>query len=82
MKIVQARNPITVGNIKLIPLEQVIMLGDNSRKSFFIYATKEPIGVVIASPESQSAIDINGNSIPLETYLQQVNGLREILNSQ
>lgn len=81
MKQMRAGNPITVGDVKLIPLERVFMRGDNSKKGFFIYVTKKPIGVVIVSPHGRSATDINGNSVPLETYVQQINGLREILNS-
>jgi hypothetical protein len=81
MKQIQAGTPITVGDVKLIPLERVLMHRDNSEKVFFIYITKEPIGVVIVSPHGRSATDINGKSLPLETYLQQINGLRGILNS-
>jgi len=77
----QAGNPITVGDVKLVPLERIFMHHDNSKKGFFIYVTKEPIGVVIISHHGQSAIDINGKPVPLETYLQQINGLREMLNS-
>ncbi len=81
MKKMQAGNPITVGDVKLIPLERVFVHGDNSKKGLFLYVTKEPIGVVIVSPQGRSATDINGNSVPLETYLQQVSGLQEILNN-
>jgi len=81
MKQMQAGNPITVGDVKLVPLERIFMHHDNSKKGFFIYATKEPIGVVIISPHGRYATDINGESVPLETYLQQINGLREMLNS-
>jgi hypothetical protein len=81
MKQMQAGNPITVGDVKLVPLERIFMHHDNSKKGFFIYATKEPIGVVIISPHGRYATDINGESVPLETYLQQITGLREMLNS-
>jgi hypothetical protein len=81
MKQMQAGNPITVGDVKLVALERIFMHHDNSKKGFFIYATKEPIGVVIISPHGRYATDINGESVPLETYLQQINGLREMLNS-
>jgi hypothetical protein len=81
MKQMQAGNPITVGDVKLIPLERIFTYRDNSKKGFFIYVTKEPIGVVIISPQGRSATDINGKWVPLETYLQQINGLREILSN-
>ena len=81
MKQMQAGNPITVGDVKLVPLERIFMHHDKSKKGFFIYVTKEPIGVVIISPHGRYATDINGKPVPLETYLQQINGLKEILNT-
>ena len=81
MKQIQAGTPITVGDLKLIPLERLLMHCDNSKKVFFIYMTKEPIGVVIISHHGRSAIDINGEPVPLETYLQQINNLQEVINS-
>jgi hypothetical protein len=81
MKQMQAGNTITVGDVKLIPLERVSMRSDNSKNGFFIYVTKEPIGVVIVSPHGRSATDINGKAVLLETYLQQIDGLREMLSS-
>jgi hypothetical protein len=77
----QAGNPITVGDVKLIPLERVSMQSDSSKKGAFLYVTKEPIGVVIISSHGRSATDINGDSVPLETYLRQINGLQAILDS-
>jgi hypothetical protein len=81
MKRMRVGNTITVGNVKLIPVETVSMRGNNSKNGFFVYVKREPIGVVIVSPLGRSAIDINGKLVPLETYLQHINGLREMLSS-
>lgn len=82
MKRMQAGNPITVGDVKLIPLEVLIVHRYyNKEKGFFIFISKEPIGVVIISPQGKCATDINGESVPLEIYTRQISGLQEMVNS-
>jgi len=81
MKQERAGTPVTIGNIKLIPLERVSVHYTDDKRGVFFYSYMEPIGVVIITPHGQWAADINGRTIPLETYVRQIDGLQETLDS-
>ena len=40
---------------------------------------RRPVGIVVKSSVGIYAYDINGEVVPLEYYLEQFNGLREII---
>ena len=81
MKHERVGTPVTIGDMKLIPLERVSVHQEDDKKGFIFFVYKEPIGVVIMTPHGQWAIDIDGRTTPLETYVQQIDGLKETLDS-
>ena len=73
--------PITVAELTLIPLEKVRMFHFRRLRGFTFYASKEPIGIVISSPEGKTAISIDGAQASVDSYCRQFDGLQEILDT-
>lgn len=75
-------SPITVGEITVIPLEKVSLYHVNTKEGFTMYFSKEPIGIAISSPQRKWAIDIiDGEEVPIESYYEQFNNLKQILDN-
>jgi len=81
MKEARVGIPTTVGEITIIPLEEVGIHHDSSAGGLFIYVSKEPIGIVISSPQGKRAINIHGQQVPLEHYVQSIKGLQRVLDT-
>lgn len=80
MREVRVGRPVTVGEMTIIPLETISVCHRSKRDRFAVYASKEPVGIVIRTPQSKYAFDIRGIQVPLETYTQEFDGLQEILD--
>ncbi len=81
MKETRAGRPIIVGEITIIPLERLSVYHDGRKGGLLIYASKEPIGIVIVSPQGTAAIDMCGGQVPLENYIRDIHGLQQLLDS-
>lgn len=81
MKEWRADTPVTVGEITVIPLEEVSIYHVQNKKGLSIYASKEPIGVAVGSPRGKWAIDIHGEQAPLDSYIRGIPGLKEMLDN-
>ena len=73
--------PIIIGELCIIPLEEVSIHQVSKGRRLWIHARKEPIGVVVSSPHGRWAYDRHGSQVVLETYAQQIAGLQELLDS-
>lgn len=81
MKELHVTKPLKVGEIALIPLERISVRRHSAKERFLVYLSKEPAGIVIDSPQGRWAIDICGEQVPLETYIREVEGLQQVLDS-
>ena len=81
MKEARIGRPITLGETTIIPLERVSLYYDSRKGGLSAYLSKEPIGIVIGSPQGKWAMDICGAPIPLESYVQEIRGLGKVLDS-
>ncbi|GAI39225.1 unnamed protein product [marine sediment metagenome] len=81
MKQMCVGKPVIVGEITIVPLEGVNVYQHSTRDGFSVYVSREPVGFVIGSPQGKQAVDIYGEQVPLETYIQEVDGLQQVLDS-
>ncbi|MFC2017984.1 hypothetical protein ACFLTQ_01610 [Chloroflexota bacterium] len=81
MKERHADSAVVIGEITIIPLKEINMYYVNNTDNLSVYVSSEPIGIVINSPQGKWAIDIQGNQVPLETYIQKIHGLKQILEN-
>ena len=72
---------VTVGEMTIIPLKEISMYYVNNTEILSVYASSEPIGIVIDSPQGKWAIDVHGEQVPLDTYIQEIHGLQQILDN-
>lgn len=80
MKDTLAGTPIHLDGMSIIPLELITYYHGRKGRGFLVYASKEPIGIVISSPKGKWAMDIEGNPVSLQAYIETVDGLGQILD--
>ena len=71
----------TIGEIIIIPLEEVYLYCDKREDGIWAYALKQPVGVVVISPQYKLAIDIQGGELDLNTCIQEFGGLQQVIDN-
>ncbi len=66
MKEVQFSAPILIGDITIIAMERVQVHRTDTGTGFYFYASKEPVGILIETPDHKWALDLEGAEIPLD----------------
>jgi len=78
-KEVEIDNPVAVAGVTLIPVAKVSLNCQLSNGLISFLGLKQPIGVVVVSPSTKRALDINGEELPLDQLVAGVPGMKEIL---
>ncbi len=78
-KEVEIGSPVTVAGVTLIPLIKVSLNYWRRNGSLSFLGVKQPIGVVIVSPSAKRAFRITGEEVPLDQFIQEVPGIKEVL---
>jgi hypothetical protein len=81
MKENRVGQPSTIGEIIIIPLEEVYLYCDKREDGIWAYASKQPVGVVIISPQFKLAIDIQGEKLDINTCIQDYGGLQQVIDN-
>ena len=81
MKKNRVGQPSTIGEIIIIPLEEVYLYCDKREDGIWAYALKQPVGVVVISPQFIRAIDIQGEELDLNTCIKDFGGLQQVMDN-
>lgn len=72
--------PVTVAGVTLIPVTEAILNCWPSKRGISFFGVKRPLGVIMISPSGQKAFRASGEEIPLERFIQEVPGIKEVLD--
>ena len=78
-KEVEIGSPVTVARVTLIPLIKVSLNYWRRNGSLSFFGVKQPIGVVVVFPSAKRAFMITGEEVPLDQFIQEVPGIKEVL---
>lgn len=71
--------PVSVAGLTLIPVTQVSLSLWSVRAGKAFLVVKQPIAVVVVSPQAKRAFRITGEEVSLEELMQEVHSLKEML---
>lgn len=80
MKEVRTGQPQSVNNMTIVPLEEITVSCKNDDRAPMFYFSKNPLGVVIATPQRKWAIGIEGETLDLEACFHLAPDLRQVLD--
>ena len=72
-------NPVTSAGLTLIPIVKVSSNYWHSKAGDSFWGIKQPVSVVVVSSSAKKAFRVTGEEIPLEQLIQEVAGIKEIL---
>ncbi len=77
---VKAGQPIRVGEMTLVPIERTFVSCVGMEGGAVVQGSKSLAGIVVVSGKSKYAIDLTGEEVPLDRYLDQVPELARLLD--
>ena len=77
---VKARQPISVGEITLVPIERTFVSCVGTVGGAVVRGSKGIAGIVVVSGKNRYAIDLTGAEVPMDRYLKQVPELAQMLD--
>ena len=81
MKENRVGQPSTIGEIIIIPLEEIYLYCDKREDGIWAYASKQPVGVVVISPQFKLAIDMQGGELDINTCIHDFVGLQQVMDN-
>jgi uncharacterized spore protein YtfJ len=78
-KEIEIGSPVTVAGVTLIPVIKVSLNYWRRNGSLSFFGVKQPIGMVVVSPSGKRALRITGQEVPLDQFIQEVPGMKEVL---
>jgi len=76
---VEVGNPVTAAGVTLIPVIKVSLNYWRRNSSLSFLGVKQPAGLVIVSPSAKRAFRITGEEVPLDQFIQEVPGMKKVL---
>ncbi len=80
-KEVEIGNPMTIGEVTLIPVVELSLTYWCGGGRFFFFGTKQPASIVVVSPSGKRAFRISGEEVPLDQFIKEIPGMREVLET-
>ena len=78
---VKAGQPIRVGEITLVPIERTFVSCEVMEGGAMVGGSKGVDGIVVVSGKNSYAIDLTGEEVPMDRYLEQVPELARLLTT-
>ncbi len=79
-KEVSIGNPVTVGEVTLVPVTEVSLNYWRGRGGFSCFGFKQPVGVVVVSPSATRAFRITGEEVSLDQLITEFPAIKEVLH--
>ena len=77
---VKAGPPIRVGEITLVPIESTFLSYIGIERGAVVRGSKSLVGIVVVSRKNRYAVDLTGDEVPMDRYLEQVPELARLLD--
>ena len=71
--------PFAIAGVTLIPVVKAWLNCWHRRGRLSFFGVKQPVSVVVVSPQARRAFRINGEEVSLDQLTKEVPGIKEIL---
>jgi hypothetical protein len=72
---------VTIAGITLIPVAEILLHSWECKGGISFLGTKQPLSVIVISPSEKKAFKVSGEEVPLDKLMQEVPGIKELLNA-
>lgn len=78
-KEVEISNPVTIGEVTLIPVVSASLNYWHGKRGLFFFGVKQPLNVLVVSPSGKKALGISGEEVSLDQLIQEVPAIKDLL---
>jgi len=71
--------PFTVAGVTLVPIVKTQLNCWQTKNRLSFFGTKQPVSIVVVSPQVKRAFRISGEEVPLDQLTEEVPAIKEIL---
>jgi len=72
-------NPVAVAGVTLIPVAEISLNHWRNSSGISFFGVKQPASIVVVSPSAKRAFRITGEEVSLDQLIQEVPGIKEML---
>ena len=76
---IRIETPSTVAGITLVPIVKTSLGRWHSKGRYSFFGLKQPVSILVISPQSRRAFRIDGKEVPLDELTREVPGIEDIL---
>ena len=80
-KEVEIGNPMTIGEVTLIPVVELSLNYWRGGGRFSCFGIKQPVSIVVVTSSGKRALRASGEEVPLDQFIQETLGIREVLET-
>ncbi len=80
-KEVEIGNPMIIGGVTLIPVVEFSLNYWRGGGRFSCFGIKQPVSIVVVSSSGKRAFRASGEEVPLDQFIQETPGIREVLET-
>ena len=73
--------PFAAAGVTIVPIAKTSLNCWQRKGRLAFFATKQPVSLVVVSPQARRAFQIDGEEISLDQLMKEVPGMKEILDS-
>ena len=71
--------PFTTAGVTLVPIVKASLNCWQGRGRLSFLGIKQPVTIVVISPQAKRAFRINGEEVPLDQLIKEVPGIKDIV---
>ena len=71
--------PFAIAGVTLVPIAKASLNHWQSKGGLSFFGTKQPVNLLVVSPQAKKAFRINGEEISLDELTKKVPGIEEML---
>ena len=76
---IRSEAPFIVAGVTLVPIVKASLNCWQGRGRLSFLGIKQPVSVVVISPQAKRAFRINGEEVPLDQLIKEVPGIKDIV---
>jgi len=72
-------SPVSAAGVTVIPVSEVSVDHWHSKNGVLFFGVKQPVSIAVLSPSAKMAFRVTGEELGLEQLIQEVPGIKEVL---
>ena len=78
---IETDTPVTIAGVTLVPIVKTRLDYWQGKSGFSSFGIKQPVGIIVISPQARKAFRISGEEITLDQLIEEVPDVEKVLGA-